>query len=324
MMKTFLSLLCVALFGPALADAADDKKPAGPLWLDPAIAAEQDADFRQIGEYVTAIDHKEARQGVRVAGLGGGQFLVSTYMGGLPGAGWDGSDAAFEVMAVTEVEEKTGDGELLMRVVRESPTLGKKAPEGAVVLFAGEENDKVKGEIKDGSLWAGSQTTGEYGNFHLHVEFRLPYKPQTPLSSQDRGNSGLYLQNRYEVQVLDTFGLVFDRELLEPVLELKSDPKQWCGCLYKFKAADVPMSLPPLTWQTYDIDFTAPTFDAAGEKTANARITVVHNGVKIHDDVELPKGTGAGGTRPEVARGPILFQGHGNPTAFRNVWLIEK
>ena len=76
--------------------------------------------------------------------------------------------------------------------------------------------------------------------------------------------------------------------------------------------------------ETYDIDFTAPKFDASGNKTANARITVVHNGVKIHDNVELPKGTGAGGSRPEVAKGPILFQGHGNPTAYRNVWLVEK
>ena len=58
--------------------------------------------------------------------------------------------------------------------------------------------------------------------------------------------------------------------------------------------------------------------------TANATITVLHNGVKIHDAVQLPKGTGIGGTRPEVPKGPIIFQGHGNPVAFRNVWILEK
>ena len=83
------------------------------------------------------------------------------------------------------------------------------------------------------------------------------------------------------------------------------------------------MSFPPLTWQTYDITFTAPKFEA-DKKVANARNTVIHNGVKIHDDVELPKGTGAGGGKPEIAKGAIVLQGHGNPVLFRNLWIIEK
>ena len=129
------------------------------------------------------------------------------------------------------------------RVERESPTLGAKPPEGAVVLFGGEASDKIKGgEVKDGLMWAGAQTTGEYGDFKLHLEFRLPYKPAAALTSQDRGNSGIYLQNRYETQVLDSFGLVYDREQVK--VPLKSDPKQWCGCFYKFKTADTPMCFP--------------------------------------------------------------------------------
>ena len=316
MMRILLSLLCVALFNSTPATAADDKKPSGPLWTDPATATAEDPDFALQGEY------QAAGVGLRATAVGKGRFFVGEYAGGLPGAGWDGTAPAFSTIDRAALAARVDDK--MERVQRDSPTLGKKAPDGAVVLFAGEANDLVKGEIKDGLLWAGSSTTGEYGSFHLHVEFRLPYKPHTPLSSQDRGNSGLYLQNRYEVQVLDTFGLVYDKQQLGDALKLHSEPEQWCGCLYKFKAADLPMSLPALFWQTYDIDFTAPTFDAAGEKTANARITVVHNGVKIHDDVELPKGTGAGGSRAEVPRGPINFQGHGNPTAFRNVWLIEK
>ena len=83
------------------------------------------------------------------------------------------------------------------------------------------------------------------------------------------------------------------------------------------------MSYPPLAWQTYEITFTAPKFEGKN-KTANARITVRHNGVTIHDDVELPKGTGAGGGRREVPRECIYLQGHGNPVRFRNIWYVPR
>ena len=83
------------------------------------------------------------------------------------------------------------------------------------------------------------------------------------------------------------------------------------------------MCYPPLAWQTYDIEFTAPEFDE-GKKVANARFTVLHNGVKIHDNVELLKGTGAGGGRKEVPREGIYIQGHGNPVRFRNIWIVPK
>ena len=314
----FLSLLATST------NAADKKKPSVPVWTDPERAKAEDPDFSLQGEYVPVADHKAAKQGLQVVALGDGQFLAGVFSGGLPGAGWDGEAPIYETLDRAAINEKLGAGETWQRTSRESPMLGAKSPKGAVVLFNGEATDAVSGEVKDGLLWAGGQTKAEFGSFHLHVEFRLPYKPAALPSSQDRGNSGLYLQNRYETQVLDSFGLVYDKEILGDVLELKSDPKQWCGCFYKFKAADTPMCFPPLTWQTYDIDFTAAKFDGDGKKTANTRISVVHNGVKIHDDVELPKGTGAGGNREEVPRGPIVFQGHGNPIAYRNVWLVEK
>jgi hypothetical protein len=313
-----LSLIAVS------ATAADKKKPSVSVWTDPEKAAAEDPDFSVQGEYVTSAEHKTGPQGLQAVALGAGQFLVGVFSGGLPGAGWNGEAPIYETLERAALTEKLGAGEKWQRSNRESPELGAKAPEGAVILFNGETTDAVSGEVKDGLLWAGGQTKAEFGSFHLHVEFRLPYKPKAPPSSQDRGNSGLYLQNRYETQVLDSFGLVYDREMLGDALPLKSDPKQWCGCFYKFKTADTPMCFPPLTWQTYDIDFTAPQFDAEGNKTANTRITVVHNGVKIHDDVELQKGTGNGGSRPEVPRGPIVFQGHGNPIAYRNVWLLER
>jgi len=83
------------------------------------------------------------------------------------------------------------------------------------------------------------------------------------------------------------------------------------------------MCFPPLAWQTYDIHFTAPRFEGK-EKVKNARITTIHNGVKIHDDIELPKGTGAGGRRPEKPKSQIHLQGHGNPVSYRNIWILSK
>ena len=92
--------------------------------------------------------------------------------------------------------------------------------------------------------------------------------------------------------------------------------------LYREKAASLNMSFPPLTWQSYDILFRAPRFDEAGEKTENARFTVFHNGIKVHDALELPHGTGAGKQRGEGGPGPILFQNHSDPVRFRNLWIV--
>jgi hypothetical protein len=141
----------------------------------------------------------------------------------------------------------------------------------------------------------------------LHLEFRLPFKPNAKW--QHRGNSGIYIQNRYEVQLLDSFG--------QPAKD------RGCGALYDMKAPQVNMTFPPLTWQTYDIEFQGPEFNDAGEKTEKARITVRHNGVVIHDDVALPHGTGAGKKRGEVEAGPIVLQDHNNPVRFRNIWLVR-
>ena len=307
----FAGALSLLLIGNATFGA----KPKGPIWTDPTTAGAEDPDFKLQGEYL-----KNSTLGIQVAALGGGQFYVSQFAGGLPGAGWDKSAPLASVKDASEVNTLVRDA---TRTNRTSPTLGQSPPAGADILVGGAIDPKlVRGKGEGGLLSPPAQTIKEYGDFTMHLEFRLPYKPKSPLSSQDRGNSGVYLQNRYEVQVLDTFGLVYDRNHVK--VPVRSDPKQWCGCFYRFKAADLPMCFPPLVWQTYDIDFTAPRFDAAGRKTAEATITVVHNGVTIHDAVKLPKGTGIGGTRKEVPRGPIIFQGHGNPVVFRNVWILEK
>lgn len=309
------AFVLVAIFAVSIFAFAE-KKNSVPVWIDPVKAAAEHPGFSKQGEYTGERDGKKI--GVQVAAMKDDQFLVLTYQGGLPGAGWDGGDLVSATVPGAELGAVI-DG--LEKQARTSPTMGEKAPEGARVIFDGEATSHIKGEIKDGLLWAGSSTTTPARDFKLHLEFRLPYKPDREPSNQDRGNSGVYIFNNYECQVLDSFGLDFNKA--NNSIPLKSDNTQWCASFYKFKTPDVPMAFPPLTWQTYDIEFTAPRFEG-DEKTANARITVRHNGVLVHDDVEMPKGTGAGGKRPEKPEGIINFQGHGNPTAFRNIWLLEK
>lgn len=306
-MKHLLSIL----FLPALAASAAPPK-GGPVWTDPDKAAKENPDFLVQGEYT------RSGTGFQVVALGKGQFHASLYDNGLPGAGWDGGKIG-QYRGPTIAIKKLLEG--TQRVERKSPTLGKQPPAGAIVLFDGKHADAWKnGKITDGLLESGAQTKQVFGDLQLHIEFRLPFKPETTPGSQDRGNSGIYIHDRYETQVLDSFGLDYDIKSWKE--KPASDPKQWCGCLYKFKLADTNMTLPPLAWQTYDITFTAAKFEGE-KKTKNARISVVHNGVKIHDDVELPKGTGAGGGRKEIPKGPIVLQGHGNPVRYRNIWIKE-
>lgn len=316
MIRSFsLSLFALCLLGATLAQAKPPKVVV-PVWTDPKKAAAAHPDFKIQGEYSGEIDGKKV--GVQVAALDNDEFHVLTYEGGLPGAGWDSSKIKAEKLVRSSAQTLTED---LKKVNRKSDTLGKKAPEDALVLFDGEKSDYIEGTVKDGFFWSGGKTTQPVGDFHMHAEFRLAYKPGRPLSSQDRGNSGLYIFDNYEIQIIDTFGLDFDAA--NNAIPTESLSTQWCGCFYKFKEPDVPMAFPPLAWQTYDIDFTAPRFKD-GEKVANARITVRHNGVVIHDDVEMATGTGAGAKRPEKEKGLIIFQDHGNPVAFRNLWLVEK
>jgi len=189
----------------------------------------------------------------------------------------------------------------------------------------------------DGLLMEGTKTSGQFGSFRLHMEFRLPYKPTTAPSSQDRGNSGVYTFNRYEMQLLDSFGLHFNhidrdnkrsdkwKDVFQEHLGFwpKSDRTQWCGCFYDFNTPKVNMCYPPLAWQTYDIMFTAPKFKD-DRRVASARFTIFHNGYKVHEDVVLPKGTGGGGKGPEGARECIFLQRYRkNAVRFRNIWIVE-
>ena len=172
---------------------------------------------------------------------------------------------------------------------------------------------------------AGAKTKRlDFTDFKLHFECLTPFKPGLPLSHPHRGNSGVFALGCYEVQICDTFGLHLDTKTWKAEKLLKH-PNTACGSIYGIRAADVNMNFPPLTWESFDIEFTAAKFDSSGNKVTDARMTVVQNGVRIHDNVALPRGTGGGpkGPRPEVPAGPILFQNHNNPNMYRNIWVVD-
>jgi len=195
-----------------------------------------------------------------------------------------------------------------------------RPPKGATVLFDGTNTDMwtrvdgkpVRWKVVDGALEVtprgGSIITKQsFEDFRMHIEFRTSNHPPE-VKGQKRGNSGVYIQRRYEVQILDSHS---DKVPL----------KNGCGAIYRRKAADVNVCRPAGVWQSYDITFRAPRWSDDGKKTANARITVIQNGVVIHDDYEIPGKTGAG-QKEGPAPGPILLQDHGNPVRFRNVWMV--
>lgn len=213
------------------------------------------------------------------------------------------------------LEGADGKALRLTRVVRKSPTMGARPPEGAIVLFDGTSTDAWKGGRLDKATkllntdGRDIRTKQKFNSYTVHLEFLLPYRPDA--RGQGRGNGGFYMVDMYEVQLLDSFGL-----------EGKDNE---CSGVYTRLAPKVNMCLPPLVWQTYDIDFTNAVRDpATGKKTKNARITVKFNGVVVHDDKEIVGKTGGARDEDEGTPGPLQLQGHGNPLQFRNVWVLEK
>ena len=208
---------------------------------------------------------------------------------------------------------------VMEKVIRLSPTLGAKPPANAVVLFNGENLNEwkysgnkpgpVKWKIVDKAMEVvpgnGSIITKrDFADVKLHLEFRTPFMPKA--RGQGRGNSGVYLQGKFEVQVLDSYGLEGrDNE---------------CGGIYSVAQPRVNMCAPPMQWQTYDITFCSPRIDSTGKIIEDAHMTVEHNGVEIHDKVKVSKATTAA---PGGKPGGIYLQDHGNPVQYRNIWLVE-
>jgi hypothetical protein len=149
-------------------------------------------------------------------------------------------------------------------------------------------------------------TKDSFGDCQIHIEFMTPI--ETTGDGQDRGNSGVYIHGRYEVQILDSF-------------KNETYPDGQCGAIYKQYVPLVNACRPPGEWQSYDIIFHAASFDASGAKTAPARLTVFQNGVLIQDNVELKGPTGGAIGQEEKPTGPLLLQEHGHEVKFRNIWF---
>jgi hypothetical protein len=235
-------------------------------------------------------------------------------------AGKSGDAAWSGAWADGAIRGKAADGALeLKRVERQSPTLAAKPPDGAVVIIPldGKVADEaVKKPGKDGAEqpWKVAEDGGVEvtkggidskrtvdGSFKLHVEFKNPLMPEA--RGQGRGNSGCYLPNGDEIQVLDSFGM-------------DTYKGGGCGGLYNYKDPDAfdvfsLASLPPGQWQTYDVEYRVEKKD--GKLTGKPRVTVLHNGIKIHDNAELKNNAKAG---------RFHFQDHGNPVQYRNIWVM--
>ncbi|MDO5554984.1 MAG: DUF1080 domain-containing protein [Planctomycetia bacterium] len=311
-----------------------------------ALASANASDYEIQGEYFVPGDGRA----FQVIAKGNGQFRVIGYPGGLPGNGWDRTMARFfgdgemkdgklvvvgEKMNIPSREEpniifndeqkkrllagyKEGDEYFLIykdktspmeKVRRESPTLGQPAPEGAFVIFDGSNLDnflegaKMNEEAK--TLWSEATTVPFEKDrpYLLHLEFLTSFMPNS--EGQARSNSGVYIAQSYECQVLDSFGL--------------EGENNECGGFYQAERPLVNMCLPPLTWQTYDFEFTPAKYEE-GKKVANARVSVAHNGVLIQDDLELKDATPGCLPEADEARG-LFLQGHGNKVQYRNIWL---
>lgn len=331
MRSPFIHYFAISLFAMAVGPADAAEKTPHKAWTDPEAALREDPDFAIQGEYAGD------RTGAQVIALGGGRFKAHVMLGGLPGVTKDSgnsslvlygkrdgdkvvfySDEDYEIDIAT-IEKGTfhlpGDSDgapsRLKRIERKSPTLGAKPPEGAIVLFDGTSTDAWEnGKMENGHLLStGATSKRQFGDYTLHLEFRTPYMPEA--RGQRRGNSGVYHSGRWETQVLDSFGLEGrDNE---------------CGGIYSISKPRLNMCLPPLAWQTYDVEFTAAKFDENGKRTAWPRITVKLNGVLVHENLELSKDftTSAPITTPLVSpEGPVFIQNHNDPVVFRNIWIV--
>ena len=196
-------------------------------------------------------------------------------------------------------------------------------PANAIVLFDGKDTTEwvqrqgggpCKWTLDNGDLVvkAGESdimTKRQFGDYRLHLEFWLPLEADK--TDQARSNSGVYNQGRYEIQILDMWNN-------------KTYPFGGCGAIYSQKDPDADAIKPPQNWNTYDILLKSARVDSAGNLVSKPRISVWHNGIRIHRDVEIQNPqTAAGIDGKWVTKGPILLQNHGSPVRFRNIWIVE-
>jgi hypothetical protein len=197
------------------------------------------------------------------------------------------------------------------------------APSDAVVLFDGkhlfgwvnEHGKEVTYPVRDGYMECDRangriRTRDEFGDFQLHLEFATPAKVEG--KGQGRGNNGVNIYGRYEIQVLDSF-------------ENPTYADGQCGAIYAQRPPLVNASKPPGEWQTYDIIWEAPHWDESGKLTKKAYVTVLQNGLLLHHRQELigttPYRQLGNYDRPHPPKGPIELYYHNNPVRFRNIWI---
>lgn len=313
---------CAALFAVIAREEIQSAEPNSVVPLD--------ADYGLQGEYLYETDTSRNGWGLQVVALGTGRFQAALLSGGLPGYRADGcvrielvGQKEADGLTLTSADQQTAvriaDGPTaivagattgtvpLRKVNRRSPTLGAPPPPNSIVLFDGHDTQAFLNPqvTSDGWLKSGTELIPHFRDFTMHLEFMTPYMPTE--ASQGRGNSGIYIHSRYEVQILDSFG--------------SRGEFNECGALYRYRRPSINMCLPPLAWQTYDIAFRAPRFDRRGRKRCHAVITLQHNGVTVHKNLVVKTKTGAGEAEgPSLL--PIRFQDHNDPVHFRNVWLV--
>ncbi|MFO1498462.1 MAG: DUF1080 domain-containing protein [Verrucomicrobiota bacterium] len=191
-------------------------------------------------------------------------------------------------------------------------------PSDAIVLFDGKDLSKWKSDSGGDAKWlvqdgyvevngTGSiMTREEFGDVQLQVEWATPAKVEG--DGQGRGNSGVYLQGRYEIQVLDSY-------------HNQTYPHGQAGAFYDNFAPLVNASRKPGEWQTYDIIFRAPKPSADGKEVAPGAFTVLHNGVLVQNHVPVKTSTTASAFTGTTPKGPLVLQDHGNPVRFRQIWI---
>ncbi len=198
------------------------------------------------------------------------------------------------------------------------PTLGQRPPKAALTLFKGSDLSawisssgappgwRLEARYMEVNPGSGDIMTLQlFTDFQLHLEFWLPDLREA--LGQARANSGVYLQGRYEIQVLDSFGV-------EPATD-------GCGAIYGQAAPLRNASRPPARWQSFDIAFRAARV-SAGIVVEKARASVLHNGVLIHNQREIAGPTGGMPDSNEGQPGPLLLQDHGDRVRYRNIWIL--
>jgi len=174
-----------------------------------------------------------------------------------------------------------------------------------------EGNQPIDWPVRFGYMTVGSwniHSREVYGDAYLHVEFSCPDMPNE--TGQRKGNSGIFLHGLYEIQVLDSYGV-------------EDYTDQDCGAIYQLNKHLSNASLPPEEWQAYDIFLRAPRFSSGGELLEKARLTLLHNGIVIHNNIILERPTPGGVSDKIQPDGPLLLQYHLDKVRYRNIWLIK-